>query len=54
MSDNGAEYVFVLPDGSERYEIVFEPSDVWAFQKMHGAIKAMPLKQWEAQKEGSQ
>lgn len=39
------EYVFTLPDGSKRYEIVYQNSDVFAFMKMHKAVKAEPLKQ---------
>ncbi|MGB3833766.1 MAG: hypothetical protein WA975_18095 [Mesorhizobium sp.] len=31
------EYEFILPDGSKRYEIVFERSDIFVFQRMHGA-----------------
>lgn len=38
------EYVFTLPDGTKRYEIVYAPSDVFAFIKLHGAIRAEPVK----------
>ncbi|MGU9981482.1 hypothetical protein ACJ4V0_15715 [Phreatobacter sp. HK31-P] len=38
------EYEFTLPDGSKRYEIVCERSDVWAFEKMHKAVSSRPLK----------
>lgn len=38
------EYEFTLPDGSKRYEIVFERKEVFAFQKMHRAVKAVPVK----------
>ncbi len=41
--DNGTEYVFTLPDGSRRYEIVFEMADFHAFMKLHKAVKGAPL-----------
>ena len=41
------EYVFVLPNGSVRYEIVTELSDIPKFKEMHGAKSAMPLKIYE-------
>lgn len=44
MADKGTEYEFVLPDGSRRYEIVFDASDVPAFMSMHGAFRASPLR----------
>lgn len=39
---NGVEYVFTLPNGEQRFEIVFERKDIFAFQKMHGAKSARP------------
>lgn len=42
--DRPVEYEFTLPDGSKRYEIIYERKEVSAFQKMHGAIKAQPVK----------
>lgn len=38
------EYEFTLPDGSKRFEIVVERKDVHHFMKMHGAVKAQPVK----------
>ena len=49
-SENGVEYVFVLADGTERYEIVFERSDIYDFAEMHRAVIAMPLWKWEQDK----
>lgn len=37
------EYEFTLPDGSKRYEIVYERREVLVFQKMHGAVSAKPV-----------
>ena len=37
------EYEFTLPDGSKRYEMVAERREVCIFQKMHGAIRAIPV-----------
>jgi hypothetical protein len=44
------EYEFTLPDGSKRYEFV-DPdagysvmTQVGLFMAMHGAVKAMPVK----------
>lgn len=37
------EYVFVLSDGSRRYEIVTSRRDVPAFVKMYHAMLARPL-----------
>lgn len=44
MSDKGTEYVFTLPDGSKVYEIVFEPREVFIFQRMHKATSARRAK----------
>ena len=52
MSEKGTEYVFTLPDGSERYEICFERREVFGFQKMHGAVSARPLNSNRAHGEG--
>lgn len=41
--DKPIEYEFVLPDGSKRYEIVYEHADVWAFKRMHQAVSARPV-----------
>lgn len=41
------EYEFVLPDGSKRYEIVYEQKEVFIFQKMHGAVSARPIRRGE-------
>lgn len=38
------EYEFTLPDGSKRFEFIVERGDVAAFMKMHGAVKAMPVR----------
>ena len=43
MTDNGVEYVFTLPDGSKRYEIVFERREAFTFAKMHGAKSFAPV-----------
>lgn len=37
------EYVFTLPDGSKRYEIVYEAKEVFAFMRMHKAVRAVPV-----------
>lgn len=37
------EYEFELPDGSKRYEIVYERREVLIFQRMHGARSAKPI-----------
>lgn len=44
------EYVFVLKDGSERYEMCKSNSDVHSFMKMHDAVKGIPLSHHESQK----
>lgn len=46
-NDNGTEYIFILPDGSRRFEIVMQRSDVWALKSMHGAVSCMPLRMYE-------
>lgn len=44
------EYVFILPDGQKRYEIIDTDSDlskmlqIVMLMKMHGAITALPVK----------
>ena len=43
MTDKPTEYEFTLPDGSKRYEIVIERTDVFQFQKMHKATSAKPV-----------
>ena len=45
MTDKTTEYEFTLPDGSKRYEIVYERKEVFTFQKMHGAVSAKPVEQ---------
>ena len=45
------EYEFILPDGSKRYEIVYERKEVFAFQKMHGAVSAAPVKRSKPEEE---
>lgn len=40
---NVTEYEFTLPDGSKRYEIVEQASDVFGFMRMHKAISAKPV-----------
>lgn len=37
------EYEFILPDGSKRYEIVYEHKEVFIFMKMHKATAALPV-----------
>ena len=44
MCTKPIEYEFVLPDGSIRYEIVYHPSDVFTFKRMHNAVIARPAK----------
>ena len=39
----GIEYAFILPNGETRYEIIFERKEIFIFQKMHGAIRAVPV-----------
>lgn len=36
------EYVFILPDGSKRYEFVDSADDVFTFIEMHEAATAYP------------
>ncbi|WP_189341873.1 hypothetical protein [Mesorhizobium sp. M2A.F.Ca.ET.067.02.1.1] len=43
MTEKPTEYVFTLPDGSKRYEIVIGRKDIFTFQKMHGALSAKPV-----------
>ena len=45
------EYVFINKEGEEFYQIVGQASDVQAFMKMHSAVKAMPLDQYEKRQE---
>jgi hypothetical protein len=48
MSDKGTEYVFILPDNSVRYEIVFEASDIKQFREMHNSVRSMPVRYYES------
>ena len=45
------EYIFILPDGSKRFEMVYESHEVHVFHKMHGAVQSMPLRHYEAQEQ---
>jgi hypothetical protein len=45
MRQRPTEYEFMLPDGSKRYEIVYDRSDLHAFIKMHNAVSARPVTQ---------
>lgn len=42
------EYVFILADGQERFEFVGSNTDMHAFKRMHDAVLAMPVREWEA------
>jgi hypothetical protein len=44
MRERSTEYEFTLPDGSKRYEIVYDRTDMYVFIKMHKAISARPVK----------
>ncbi len=46
--ERGLECVFVMPNGDERYEIIFERRELLTFQSMHKAKIAMALGRWEA------
>jgi hypothetical protein len=37
------EYEFTKQDDSKVYEIVYERSDIWAFQRMHNAKACQPV-----------
>lgn len=37
------EYEFKLPDGTTRHEMVADRREVFIFQKMHGATRAIPV-----------
>lgn len=37
------EYEFTLPDGTTRHEMVADRREVFIFQKMHGATRAIPV-----------
>lgn len=37
------EYEFTLPDGSTRHEMIADRREVFIFQKMHGATRAIPV-----------
>lgn len=37
------EYVFTHPDGTFRYEQVYERREIIAFQNLPGAISAVPV-----------
>lgn len=44
MMKNFVEYEFTLPDGSLRYEFAASFREVMLFKKMHGALKAAPVR----------
>lgn len=37
------EYAFTLSDGTIRYERVSERKEIFAFQKLHGAVSVVPV-----------
>lgn len=41
--DKPMEYAFTLSDGTIRYEQVYERKEIFAFQKLHGAVSAAPV-----------
>ena len=49
MPAKPAEFVFILPDGSVRYEMVYERREAIEFARMHRALEAMPLAMYERQ-----
>ncbi len=42
--DKPIEFEFTRPDGTKRYEIVYERKEVFVFMQMHGAVKAEPVR----------
>ena len=49
--DDYREYVFTLPDGSVRYEMIGSAKDMFAFKRMYGAVQAKPVAR--AEEDGS-
>lgn len=47
MNDKPVEYEFILPDDSKRYEIIYHPSDVNIFKRIHKVVVARPVKRKE-------
>jgi hypothetical protein len=43
MSEQGTEYLFILPGGAEMYEVVRTSSDIQKFIEQHGAARCVPL-----------
>lgn len=41
--DKPTEYAFTLPDGTIRYEQDYERKEIFAFQKLYGALSAAPV-----------